>query len=159
MQLMGVMGVTIGSAVLVGLIAAGCGRGTQNEASSQGMASMPASAPPAGAAAPMTSMQDIDLTFKTEPDPPKVGENTFEAMVMAGGQPVTDGSVSVEFVMPAMPSMNMAEMRSTVALKHDGSGRYRGTGNVAMAGTWEATVKVTRSGQEIGSRKFPVTAK
>ena len=156
---MKLMGVTIGIAVLVGLIAAGCGRGTQNDASSQGMASMPAAAPPAAAAPPMTSMQDIDVTFKTEPDPPKVGENTFEAMVMAGGQPVTDAGASVELVMPAMPSMNMPEMRSTVALKHDGSGRYRGTGKVDTAGAWEATVKVTRSGQEIGSRKFPVTAK
>ena len=156
---MKLMGVTIGVAVLVGLIAAGCGRGTQNDAASQGMASMPASAPPAAAAPPTASAQESDVTFKTEPDPPKVGENTFEAMVMAGGQPVTDGGVSVELVMPAMPSMNMSEMRSTVALKHDGSGRYRGTGNVAMAGTWEATVKVTRNGQDIGSRKFPVTAK
>ena len=155
---MKLMGVTIGIAVLVGLIAAGCGRGTQNDASSQGMASMPAAAPPA-AAPPMTSMQDIAVTFKTEPDPPKVGENTFEAMVMTGGQPVTDAGASVELVMPAMPSMNMAEMRSTVALKHDGSGRYRGTGKVDTAGVWEATVKVTRSTQEIGSRKFPVTAK
>lgn len=154
---MKLMGTTIGIAVLVGLIAVGCGRGSQNDAASQGMASMPAAAPPA---APPTTSQDIEVTFKTEPDPPKVGENTFEAMVMAGGQPVTDGGVSVEFVMPAMPSMNMAEMRNTVALKHDGSGgRYRGTGTVAMAGAWEATVKVTRSGQEIGSRKFSVTAK
>ena len=77
---MKLMGVTIGIAVLVGLIAAGCGRGTQNDASSQGMASMPAAAPPAAAAPPMTSMQDIAVTFKTEPDPPKVGENTFEAV-------------------------------------------------------------------------------
>jgi len=142
-----------------GLIAAGCGRGTQNDAASQGMASMPAAAPPAAAAPPMTSMQDIDVTFKTEPDPPKVGENTFEAMVMAGGQPVTDAGASVELVMPAMPSMNMPEMRGTVVLKHDGSGRYRGRGKVETAGAWEATVKVTRSGQVIGSRKFPVTAK
>ena len=156
---MKLIGVTICIAVLVGLVAAGCGRGTQSDASNQDMASMPASNPPAAAAPPMTSMQDIDVTFKTEPEPPKVGENTFEAMVMASGQPVTDGRVSVEFVMPAMPSMNMSEMRNTVALKHDGSGRYRGTGNVAMAGTWEATVKVTRSGQDVGSRKFPVTAK
>jgi len=155
---MKLMGVTIGIAVLVGLIAAGCGRGTQNDASSQGMASMPAAAPPA-AAPPMTSMQDIAVTFKTEPDPPKVGENTFEAMVMAGGQPVTDAGASVELVMPAMPSMNMPEMRGTVVLKHDGSGRYRGRGKVETAGAWEATVKVTRSGQVIGSRKFPVTAK
>ena len=155
---MKLMGVTIGIAVLVGLIAAGCGRGTQNDASSQGMASMPAAAPPA-AAPPMTSMQDIAVTFKTEPDPPKVGENTFEAMVMTGGQPVTDAGASVELVMPAMPSMNMPEMRGTVVLKHDGSGRYRGRGKVETAGAWEATVKVTRSGQVIGSRKFPVTAK
>ena len=156
---MKLVGMTIGIAVLVGLIAVGCGRGSQNDAAGQGMASMPASAPPAAAAPPTAFAQDIDVTFKTEPDPPKVGENTFEAMVMAGGQPVTDGGVSVELVMPAMPSMNMSEMRSTVALKHDGSGRYRGTGKVTMAGTWEATVKVTRNGQEIGSRKFPVTAK
>ena len=149
---MKLMGVTIGIVVLVGLIAAGCGRGTQNDAANQGMASMPAAAPP-------TTSQDIDVTFKTEPDPPKVGENTFEVMIMASGQPLTDGSVSVEFVMPAMPSMNMAEMRSTVPLKHDANGRYFGVGNVAMAGEWDATVKVTRGGQEIGHRKLRVTAK
>lgn len=153
------MGVTLGMAALVGLIAAGCGRGPQNDASSQGMASMPAPAPPAAVASPMTSMQDLDVTFKTEPDPLKVGENTFEAMVMAGAQPVTDADASVELVMPAMPSMNMPEMRSTVALKHDGGGRYRGAGSVAMAGEWDATVKVTRGSQEIGARKFRVSAK
>jgi hypothetical protein len=148
----------LGVTVLAGLIAAGCSGGNQqNDASKQGMPSMPASAPPTAAAPP--AMQGVDVTFKTQPDPLKVGENTFEAMVMAGGQPVTDASVSVEFVMPAMPSMNMAEMRSTASLKHQGNGRYHGTGNVAMAGGWDATVKVTRGGQAIGERKLRVTAK
>jgi hypothetical protein len=147
---MTLMGVALGTAVLVGLLSAGCRGGSQQN---------DASAPPAAVAPPVASLQDIGITFKTDPDPLKVGENTFEAMVMAGGQPVTDAGVSVELVMPAMPSMKMPEMRSTLALKHDGSGRYRGTGNMAMAGAWDATVKVTRSGQDIGSRKFPVTAK
>jgi len=157
---MKLMGVTLGMAVLVGLIAAGCRGGTQqNDASGQGMASMPAAAPPAAEARPTSTMQDIDITLKTEPDPLKVGENALEAMVMVGGQPVMDAGVSVEFVMPAMPSMNMAEMRSTVPLKHDANGRYLGTGSVAMAGEWDATVKVTRGGQDIGQRKLRVTAK
>lgn len=151
------MGMTVGIAVLAGLVVAGCGRGSQNDASNQDMAAMPASTPPAAGVAPMVTMDAMDVRFRTEPDPPKIGENTFEAMVMSGGQPVTEGGVTVELVMPAMPSMNMAEMRSTVALKHDGGGRYRGTGNVAMAGRWEATVTLTRSGQPVGSRTFSVT--
>ena len=61
--------------------------------------------------------------------------------------------------MAAMPAMNMAEMRNTVPLKHEGAGRYRGTGNVMMAGAWDATVSVKRNGQEIGTRKVSVIAK
>ena len=103
--------------------------------------------------------QQADITFTSEPDPPRMGDNTFEVMVMQGGQPVTDADVSVEFFMPAMPSMNMAEMKNTMALKHEGGGRYRGTGNVMMAGDWEATVMVMRGGQELASRKLRVVAK
>ncbi|MGH9199769.1 MAG: FixH family protein [Vicinamibacterales bacterium] len=104
--------------------------------------------------------QTVDITFKSEPEPPKMGENTFEVMVMgAGAQPITDADVSVAFYMAAMPSMNMPEMRNNVPLKHEGNGRYRGTGNVTMAGTWEATVTVMRGGQEVGSKKVTVTAK
>ena len=78
---------------------------------------------------------------------------------MTGGQPVTDADVSVELFTAAMPSMNMPEMRNTVALKHEGGGRYRGTGNVMMAGSWDATVSVKRDGQEVGARKVPIVAK
>jgi hypothetical protein len=101
----------------------------------------------------------VDVTFATQPDPPRMGENSFDVRVTAGGQPVTDADVAVEFFMPAMPEMNMAEMRNTVPLTHAGDGRYQGTGNVMMSGNWDATVTVTRDGQVAGTKKFPITAK
>jgi hypothetical protein len=52
-----------------------------------------------------------------------------------------------------------AGTRTTVALKHEGGGRYRGKGNITMTGQWAATVMVMRGGQDVGSRKFTVTAK
>lgn len=138
-------------ALVGGLLVAGCGGGGDKN---QTMDNMPAPA----ATSPATT-GNVEVTFKSEPDPPKMGDNTFDVMVMSGGQAVTDADVSVEFFMAAMPAMNMAEMRNTVALKHEGDGRYRGAGNVMMAGNWEATVTVKRGGQTIGTQKFPVTAK
>ena len=141
--------------------AAACGGGTTQEQNTTGtsMPGMAAPAPSGAAAGSSTASQSVDITFRSEPDPPRTGDNTFEVMVMSGGQPVTDAEVSVEFYMPAMPSMNMAEMRNSVALKHDGGGRYGGAGNVMMAGNWDATVTVRRGGQVVGSQKYPVTAK
>jgi Cu(I)/Ag(I) efflux system membrane fusion protein/cobalt-zinc-cadmium efflux system membrane fusion protein len=130
----------------VSVLAAGCGGGTEQNSGS------PA---PAGVSTPG---QSVDVTLTSEPSPPRTGENTFEVMVMSGGQPVTDADVSVEFFMAAMPAMKMPEMRNSVVLKHEGGGRYRGTGNVMMAGNWDATVSVKRGGQEIGSQKVPITA-
>lgn len=109
-------------------------------------------APSAGAA--------LDITFASEPSPPKTGENTFEVVVKdAQGKAITDADVAVRLYMAAMPSMNMPEMRSSATLKHVSAGRYRGTGNVAMAGRWDATVVVTKAGKEIGSRKLAITAR
>ena len=125
------------------LVVSGCGNGNEQSAE-------PASP---------VSTGDVEVTFKSEPDPPKAGDNTFDVMVMSAGQPVTDADVSVEFFMPAMPSMKMPEMRSTVTLKHEGGGRYRGTGNVMMAGSWDATISVKRGGQVVGTHKVPITAK
>lgn len=106
-----------------------------------------------------TEKKGLDIAFRSQPDPPKTGQNTFEVTVKgADGTPITDASVSVAFYMPPMPSMNMPEMRNSVTLKHETEGRYRGTGNVAMAGRWEVTVAVKRGGKEIGSRKLTVTA-
>ena len=130
--------------VAVTLGATACGR------------SEPASQAPAAAEAPAGS---IDITFKTDPDPAKTGDNTFEAMVMQDGKPVADATVSAEFYMPAMPAMKMAEMRSKTDLSNAGNGVYRGNGQVMMAGNWEVTVMAMRNGQELASKKLTVTAK
>ncbi len=102
----------------------------------------------------------VDIAFTSEPNPPRMGENTFEVTVKAAdGTRVTDAEVALNFYMAAMPSMNMSEMRNTVRLQHVGGGRYRGTGNVAMAGRWDVTVVATKAGEQIGSRTVAVTAK
>jgi len=102
----------------------------------------------------------IDIMLMTKPDPPKMGDNTFEVMLKgADGKPIADADVSVMFFMAAMPAMKMPEMKNTVALKHVKDGTYAGTGKVMMAGTWDATVMVKRGGRDVASKKFPVTAK
>ena len=61
--------------------------------------------------------------------------------------------------MPAMPTMNMPAMRNEVKLSPTGSGIYRGTGQVMMAGRWDATITVTRAGQRLGSSQTTVVAR
>ena len=113
---------------------------------------------PAAAAKPGASALAITLTSK--PNPPALGDNAFEVTVKsADGAPVEGAEVTALFVMPAMPSIKMPEMRSTVALKPAAGGRYTGTGQVSMAGKWDVTVIVKRDGKELGSKKFAITAK
>ena len=148
--------VALAVAFVGSVFAAGCGGGGEQQNNSMGNMPMPAPAAQAPAAAPATG--SVEITLTTQPSPPKMGETTFEAMVMQGGQPVTDADVSVELFMPAMPAMKMPEMKSSTPLKHEGGGRYRGAGNVMMAGSWDATVSVKRGGQEIGTHKVPLVA-
>ena len=129
-------------AIAAVVVAVGCGSGQPEPDSSS-------TAPASG----------LDITLRTTPDPVRMGDNTLEVTVREDGQPVTDASVSAEFYMAAMPSMNMPEMRSKADLSHAGNGMYRGQGQVSMAGNWDVTITVMRGGQQIGSRKIAVTAK
>jgi hypothetical protein len=102
----------------------------------------------------------IDIALRTQPDPLRTGDNTFEVTVKdAHGQAVTDAVVTVNLFMAAMPGMGMPAMRSAAKLTHAGNGVYRGTGQVSMAGRWEVTISAGRSGTEIGSKKLTVTAR
>jgi len=104
--------------------------------------------------------QQLDITFHSVPDPPKVGENQFEVVVKdPTGKPVEGADVSIQFFMAAMPTMNMPAMRNEVKLSPAGGGLYRGTGQVMIAGRWDATVTVTRGGQRLGTKPLPVVAR
>jgi Cu(I)/Ag(I) efflux system membrane fusion protein/cobalt-zinc-cadmium efflux system membrane fusion protein len=88
------------------------------------------------------------IEFNANPDPLKAGgDNTFEARVLdTDGKPVADAQVVLTFVMPAMPSMNMPEMKSTVALQWTPNrSMYVGTGHPSMAGTWNLIVEARRN--------------
>jgi RND family efflux transporter MFP subunit len=107
-----------------------------------------------------TATAQIDIAFRTIPDPAKTGDNEFEAVVKdQTGTPIDDADVSVQLFMPAMPTMNMPAMRSEAKLTAAGSGVFRGTGQVMTAGRWDATVTVTRNGQRVGTKNLPLVAR
>jgi hypothetical protein len=113
----------------------------------------------AAPAAAQTKAKGLDIMLM-QPKDVKTGANEFEVMVKgADGKPVSGADVSVLFVMPAMPAMKMAEMRSEVKLKSSGPGMYMGSGNVMMAGKWDVTVSVKQGGKETGQKKLTLTAK
>ena len=102
----------------------------------------------------------LDITFRTNPDPPKTGDSEFEVAVKGtDGQPVVDADVAVQMFMPAMPTMNMPAMRNETKLPHVGGGVYRGMGQVLMAGHWDVTVVVSKGGQQLGRRQLALAAK
>ena len=121
-------------------------------------ATEPAATQSAAPAAPANA-QGVSVQFASEPNPPVSGNNEIDVTVMEHGKPVTDATVEAVFSMPAMPSMNMPAMRSAAPLAHAGDGRYRGTGELSMAGTWTVTVTASRSGQEIGRTSLSIVAK
>jgi RND family efflux transporter MFP subunit len=109
---------------------------------------------------PAASAERVDVTFRIQPDPPKVGRNQLEVTVKdAAGIPIDDAQVSVQFYMPAMPTMNMPAMRNDVTLTPAGGGVYRGSGEIMMTGRWDATVTVTRGGQRLASTQVAVVAR
>ncbi len=139
----------------LGPVVAGCSRdaGAPSGGTTPGALSTPASQP-------ASDGQNVAIEFRSQPDPPASGDNTFEVVVTRpDGSPVTDATVAAVFSMPAMPSMNMPAMRSTAALPHQGSGRYRGTGQLSMGGTWTVIVTVSRGTEELGRKNFSVIAK
>ncbi|MCC7241097.1 MAG: efflux RND transporter periplasmic adaptor subunit [Acidobacteria bacterium] len=114
----------------------------------------------APAGGPTAAGPALDITFRTNPDPPKTGDSEFEVAVKgADGQPVADADVAVQMFMPAMPTMSMPAMRNETKLLHVGGGVYRGMGQVLMAGHWDVTVVVSRGGQQLGQKQLALAAR
>lgn len=100
------------------------------------------------------------VNVRFEPDPLK-GEapaRFFADVLDESGKSVNDANVAVTLLMPAMPSMGMAEMRNTYALKWDGK-QYSGEVQIRTAGPWIITVDVIRSGQRVASKRSQVSAR
>jgi hypothetical protein len=98
--------------------------------------------------------------FRSLPDPPRTGDNMLEVTVKgASGQPIPDADVSVTFFMAAMPTMNMPAMRSEATLEHVGNGRYQGTGQLSMGGTWNVAITASRGAEQLGTRRLSIVAK
>ncbi len=117
--------------------------------------------PGAGAAAAMNhgapAQAKIELT--TEPDPPRKGDNLFRVKLTGkDGTPISGARVTVTFFMPAMPSMGMAAMKTTVELTDKSNGTYEGRGNLGSGGTWQVTLMAQKDGQTIAQRRLNVTA-
>jgi hypothetical protein len=92
------------------------------------------------------------VTVRIATEPPRVGANSFEVHVAdTTGAPVSDAEVSLALSMPAMPSMNMPAMHSTIALTAEGRGVYRGAGFISMAGRWDVAAFARRRNQSLGS--------
>ena len=141
----------VGPLLLVAVILAACGGqadpGNTDAGSGQVI--------PSGGAA-----DGLVVTFRTDPSPPARGDNTIEVTVRrADGSPVTDGTVTTVFSMPAMPSMNMPAMRSDAALRHEGQGSYRGTSQLSMGGTWNVAISIAQESSEIATRRTSIVTK
>jgi membrane fusion protein, copper/silver efflux system len=97
---------------------------------------------------------DLTLTLSTQPEKTKAGENTLRLKIVdKGGKPVTDAQVSFQYTM-AMPSMALSKAEA----KHSKDGLYETKANFGMAGVWDVTVGVRRSGQKEIQEQFKVTA-
>jgi hypothetical protein len=110
------------------------------------------------AAPPSTQAGKFEIKLTTQPDPPKVGENTFRIKVVdASGSPIADAEVEVSLFMPAMAGM--PPMSSRAKLSSKGGGEYAGKVQVQTPGTWQVTVYVRRKGQLLGSTQLNINAR
>lgn len=110
--------------------------------------------PAAGSVAGAPAAPAAQLDLHADNNPLKAGEdNVFHAMLTgADGKPVIDAHVTLTLVMPAMPSMGMPEMKSTVELPWSAAQHaYTGKAQPGMSGSWTVTVEARRSGAVIAT--------
>lgn len=143
--------------LLLAPITAGC---TQPRESPSGSGASQAAAPDGAGRSAAATGQGVTIEFRSTPDPPRFGDNSFEVTVKGpDGSAVTDATVTSVFSMPAMASMNMPAMRADATLAHEAEGRYRGRAPLPMGGMWNVTIAVSRGSEELGSRRLSLVAK
>jgi len=100
------------------------------------------------------------LTFRIDPDPPQGAKvNTIHvSLTDAAGKPVPDAHVRLTFTMPAMPAMNMPEMRNNAELKWTGS-EYTGPIQIMMAGGWNVGIEARRGDAILATSQTHINAR
>jgi hypothetical protein len=104
----------------------------------------------------------VKMEFHADADPLKAGgANPFHvSLTDASGKPITEARVTVTLIMPAMPAMNMPEMRSSFELPWAAARQmYIGNGQPPMAGTWSVLVEATKNGSVIASAHTHLNAR
>ena len=104
----------------------------------------------------------VKIDLHADPNPLKAGEDNQFHVTLTGadGKPITDARVTVTLIMPAMPSMNMPEMKSSVELAWKaGSQMYVGKGQAPMAGRWTVLVEARKNSNVIASMRTHLSAK
>ncbi len=96
----------------------------------------------------------LTLVFSTDPTPARMGENRVQVTVTdENGKPVSNVKVQLTFTMP-MPGM----IPATVSMTQGKPGVYEAKVNLGMAGQWDLTVTIQRSGQPDIQDTFSVVA-
>jgi len=109
--------------------------------------------------------KDLKLTKKAggyeveiiiDKNPPILGDNKIEIAIKdAGGIPITDAKVLVNYYMPPMPRMAPMNYRTKADLKDK---KFRTKMKFIMAGPWIIAIKITHEGKT-STAKFNVDAR
>ena len=113
-----------------------------------------------GRGAQAQAKQEYKISFRTDPNPAKGSvQNTFHVSIVdAAGKSISDATVKIALVMPAMPEMGMAEMKVAPTVAWNGSD-YSGKANIPSAGPWNVAVQVLKQDRVIASENTKLMAK
>ncbi|MHB8304336.1 MAG: FixH family protein [Acidobacteriaceae bacterium] len=91
----------------------------------------------------------------TDPTPPHKGSNTVRVKLAAeDGKPISGAQVTVTLLMPAMPEMGMAAMKTVIEAMSKGGGIYEGKADIGSGGRWQLTVTATQNGRAIAKKQL-----
>jgi hypothetical protein len=88
---------------------------------------------------------DYTVLITIDKNPPVTGKNNMAVGIKDGaGKDVTDATVVIDYVMPAMPGMPAMNYKAGTSLKNK---RYVAEVDFSMSGSWSIAVKITRGGK------------
>jgi len=98
---------------------------------------------------------DFEAEVRMDRNPPSLGDNNIEIEIKdAGGKPLTEAKVLVNYYMPPMPRMVPMNYTTDAPLKGD---KYRAKMNFIMSGPWIISIKINHAGKT-STAKFNVDA-